>query len=509
MSEQTGEQSMVGYAPTSTRTDSVARNLLLANSANYLEYFIGLIVSLLIARSLGPSDYGIYVFMIWMVSIAVAVTNEGFNLSVTKHVAEDSQDDNRPSISLIVQFFERAHLTRLLIFMLPLALATWLNSVERGTAFTAFAVSALCACFFFRARHMLRVSTFRGMEKFWGVAIAPFVMTPLNLASAIVLYLWGAPIWAYLVQYLVISAGFYLCTRFFLLRRSGYVAPALRHGRFMGYFDKVGEYNRYVGPSAILAYIMASQTEVLFLNLFSSTEVVAFFNVGFVLAGAIATLVPGIINMVLLPMVSRSMAKGIDVVRGIVEQTLRYQLYLNFLVLGPTYLYAETVVVFLFGEEYRAASVPFFWLVVIYCGANFVSAFNSYLLAANEHRLLLRVSIWGAVFGLLCDLVLVYLFDLSGAIWALGLTMFWYVTARIVPANRRLRAVLRPLHLLLTIAFCVLATVLAATASAGTSGVLGAVLGTLLYVLVFSACFYVSPVLPAQGRDYLRGVLSR
>ena len=109
-----------------------------------------------------------------------------------------------------------------------------------------------------------------------------------------------------------------------------------RKPAWSSYFKNVETYNRYITPSAILTYLMASQTEIYFLNLFSTSESVAFFNVGFILATAIATLVPGLINMVLLPMVSRSMSQGIEVVRKIVEDTLRYQLYLNFLVIGPT-----------------------------------------------------------------------------------------------------------------------------------------------------------------------------
>ena len=49
---------------TNLRQEKVVRNLLLANSSNYMEYFFGLLVSMLIARSLGPSEFGTYVFLI-------------------------------------------------------------------------------------------------------------------------------------------------------------------------------------------------------------------------------------------------------------------------------------------------------------------------------------------------------------------------------------------------------------------------------------------------------------
>ncbi len=488
------------------RQSRVVRNLLLANSSNYMEYFFGLLVSMLIARSLGPSEFGTYVFLIWLVSIAVAFANEGLSLSVTKHIAEVNSDEGQPDASTITHYFEHNHRNRILIVMGPLALAAFWNShwSEYGYEFGAFVTVALAMCFYFRARHMLRVSTFKGQEKFWGVAIGPFMVTPINLVSTIILFLLDAPLWMFLLQYLVVSFGFFFCTRWYLLNKSGYRGREVKDSNHNDYFDRIRTYNRYITPSAILTYLMASQTEIYFLNLFSSSESVAFFNVGFVLATAIATLVPGIINMVLLPMVSRSMSKGIDVVRKIVEDTIRYQLYLNFLVIGPTILYADDVVGFLYGDEYSSAAEPFLYMVLIYCASNFVSAFNSYLLSANEHKLIFKVSVIGAVLGILFDVVLIYLYGLNGAIVALALTMLWYVATRIIPANRRLKANMPWAQLVLVAGFCGVATAAVHYLTNGMGGLLGATIGSTLYVILFSLLYYLSPVLPVEGRKFLQ-----
>jgi len=491
---------------TNQRQSLVVRNLLLANSSNYMEYFFGLLVSMLIARSLGPSEFGVYVVLIWMVSIAVAFANEGLSLSVTKHVAEVSEAASQPDSSTIIHYFEYNHRSRIFVIMLPLAIAAIANGYlnDYGLEFGAFVTVALTVCFYFRARHMLRVSTFKGLEQFWGVAIGPFLVTPINLLSTVVLFYFEAPLWMYLAQYCVVSFGFFFATRYYLHKKSGYQGRQPKLAAHNEYFDQVRNYNRYITPSAILTYLMASQTEIFFLNIFSTSESVAFFNVGFVLATAIATLVPGIINMVLLPMVSRSMSQGVDVVRKIVEDTLRYQLYLNFLVIGPTLLYADDVVHFLYGAEYEQASGPFLWLVLIYCASNFVSAFNAYLLSANEHKLIFKVSVIGAVLGIIFDIVLIYYWGLIGAIWALALTMLWYVSMRIIPANRKLKARMPWGQLILVAFFCLGSTAVVHFVTNGLGGFLGALLGSTLYVALFSALYYLSPVLPDEGRNYLQ-----
>ena len=492
-----------------TQQRVLVRNLALANASSYLEYFFGLLVSMLIARSLGPEEYGTYVFLIWLITIAVAFTNEGLSLSITKHVAERTKSSDIPHANKIITFFERNHLGRIGIATLPLIVAAfWSSQASHGYTFAAATAIALSLCFFMRARYMLRISAFKGLENFWGVALASFIVTPINLISAVTLFVLEAPLWSYLLQYVIVSLSFYLCTAFFLFRRVGYQQEPNYLAGNTDYFGRVTTYNRYITPSAILTYLMASQTEIFFLRLFGGTEMVAFFSIGFVLATAIAALVPGIINTILLPMISKSMSRGLDVVRGIVEDTLRYQLYLNFLVIGPTILYADDLVVFLFTQEYVAAGRSFFWMALIYCGANFVSAFNSYLLASDEHKLILKVSIYGAIFGLICDLVLIYYYGLDGAIIALGLTMAWYVVTRIIPANRKLKARLRWSHLAIVAVACALCTFMADQASAGFEGIAAAVVGSTLYVIAFTLCYYFSPVLPSSGRRYLKSRLA-
>lgn len=499
-------------ATTTTAADqqrTLVRNLTLANASSYLEYFFGLVVSMLIARSLGAQEYGTYVFLIWLITIAVAFANEGLSLSITKHVAQRSKSTEIPHANTIISFFERDHLKRIALAVAPLiAAAYWSSHADYGPGFGTIVALGLSLCFFMRARYMLRISAFKGLENYWGVALASFIVTPVNLISAIMLFVLEAPLWSYLVQYALVSLAFYACTTFFLFRRIGYTAVPSDAMGHPDYFQQVNNYNRYITPSAILTYLIASQTEIFFLRLFNGPEVVAFFSIGFVLATAIATLVPGVINAILLPMISKSMSRGLDVVRLIVEDTLRYQLYLNFLVIGPTLLYANDLVVFLYTDEYSAAGRSFLWMVLIYCGANFVSAFNAYLLAADEHKLILKVSIYGAIFGLICDLILIYLYGLDGAIIALALTMAWYVITRIVPANRKLGARLKWSHLLISCAACAGCTLLAQQLTHSLEGIIAAIVGSTLYVIAFTACYYFSPVLPDSGRQYLQSRLS-
>ena len=164
---------------------------------------------------------------------------------------------------------------------------------------------------------------------------------------------------------------------------------------------------------------------------------------------------------------------------------------------------------FLYGDEYSAAAEPFLYMVLIYCASNFVSAFNSYLLSANEHKLIFKVSVIGAALGILLDIVLIYFYGLNGAIVALALTMLWYVSTRIIPANRRLKAKLPWAHFALVGVFCGGSTFLVHLITNGMGGLPGAVIGSALYTLFFSALYYLSPALPTEGRRYIQNRLTQ
>src|SRR6185437_8577763 len=71
----------------STR-DSALRNTLFSSIGIYTEYFLGMVAAIMVARHLGPTDYGIYGLFIWFASVGVVVTNSGVTNGVIKFVAE-------------------------------------------------------------------------------------------------------------------------------------------------------------------------------------------------------------------------------------------------------------------------------------------------------------------------------------------------------------------------------------------------------------------------------------
>ena len=76
----------------------------------YSEYFLGLIVSLAIARSLSTDDYGIYSSILWLAGLITLAINAGLALNVTKFVAEFKKKDESALPAIIAYFWQIQHI---------------------------------------------------------------------------------------------------------------------------------------------------------------------------------------------------------------------------------------------------------------------------------------------------------------------------------------------------------------------------------------------------------------
>ena len=66
----------------------LALNTLYSGLGLYAEYAATLVVSIVVARRLGPDDYGIYTLLMWVVAVGVAIANNGLITGVMKFIGE-------------------------------------------------------------------------------------------------------------------------------------------------------------------------------------------------------------------------------------------------------------------------------------------------------------------------------------------------------------------------------------------------------------------------------------
>ena len=377
-------------------------NMFSSGIASWAEFFLGMLASIVIARSLLPDQYGHFSFMMWCATLFVIVGNGGLSTGAIKFVAE--QDDQRRDIVL-------GHLAKLQNYSLTVAALIAAVSILVFPDF--FLASAplpawalLLTASLFKASYIFWMSATQGHENFHRIARVVLIVAPSNLAANLMI--------AWLSPSLLNFIAVYLLTS--LLYR-GLVAP-WRHTSMplpdTATRRRVSKHLIITGASIILSFFVLRQSEILFLRVFSSPSDIAFFSIAYTIGFALAALIPGAYAALLLPMMSRESAES-SLAAETYPRSLRYLMLLAAPMAVGTWLLGEYLILTLYGEAYRPAVMALFWVIAGVAISATSQAAVSLLVSQDQQGRVLRINLLVAVVVLASDAVLISRFGLYGA----------------------------------------------------------------------------------------------
>lgn len=334
----------------------------------YSEYFLGLLVSIIIARNLSTEDYGIYSSAIWVAGLITISINAGLSITVTKFVAEFKLKNQKQLLSFLV-FIHRILIKRILFVIVCFSLLILFEMKIMNVPF--WLIITILSCAIFKAIYVYKTSVFKGLQRFDILAKTSVIANPINLVSVACCAYFFPTVEGFLLAYCFACLAFYLSILTFNKQ-----IPA--GGRD---FSSIEEHRRRISSqvysaSAIIFFgaIVFRQSQVLVLENTGFLSEAGYFNIAFILATSAVTLIPGIYQEILLPKITQAVGKG-NLKEGIL-QAQRYLLILCLLVLLPVLLYADIVIDILYGERYKDAVfalqviIVLRVLVVINDGAN-------------------------------------------------------------------------------------------------------------------------------------------
>jgi O-antigen/teichoic acid export membrane protein len=151
---------------------AVLRSITLVSAATYIEYALGLVVSIWIARTLGPADFGRYAFTLWLCGWLMTCSNHALTTSSTKFIAE-ADGAGAPGIASHIahRLSGYQHLSTLVVvtlFVLLTALVRpdeWQQFLLPVTVYVVIAVAA-------KANYFMLVAIEKGQERFEPAAIS-------------------------------------------------------------------------------------------------------------------------------------------------------------------------------------------------------------------------------------------------------------------------------------------------------------------------------------------------
>jgi O-antigen/teichoic acid export membrane protein len=421
------------------RRQGVLRSALLMTGATYINYGTGLVISMLIARHLGPAEYGKYAYLIWLTGVLIALVSNGLTTTAIRFVSESNAAD--PAQAAAVHgWLKKGHLvSQVAVAAAFLAAVPFLQPAGwQGQLWAFAALTIVCAAT--KGNYIFNASVAKGYGQFSVEAVTSNLMSVGTLIAVVALTLAGARIEHYLAVFLAASVGHALIA-FMLLKRAGIRAargalPAALQTRVSRHFG----WTLMLTLTAAFGY---GAMETFLLNRYAGAEAVGFFLLAAALAkGGVELLSSGLSSVLMSQMAHAYGAHGDAEVDRILSDNARLYHFLGLVLAGVGFFWAEPVVRLMYGTRYDDVAWVLQAMVLISGLAMTEGAFGARLSTTDHQRArALIVSIVAGSSALLAFL-LVPAYGLKGALISLavsrgaGVATVWIYT--IVSLNVRL-----------------------------------------------------------------------
>ena len=391
------------------------RNTLYSSVGMYTEYVLGMLTSIIIARHLGPDDFGEYSLVIWLVAMGVAITNSGTASAAIKFVAESRGSGHTENIPLLLDYLRRAQRIFLVVVLLAgVPLFLMLGGHVAPHVNHAVVLGFLMVAVALRAAYMFNIGVAKGFEDFRATAIVALVSTPINLALVIAAWFFDAPVEWLLVIFLLSSLVFFLVSSRMTASMLPERIPGVQLPEIL--MSRVRRHMGWTALTVSVGFLAASEVEVLFLNLYADSHDAGQFKVAYQLALGASMLVPGVFGALLLPMMANALSRGQEAAGRRFVASTAYLALLALPLVAFGAVFSTAVIHVLYGEEFLPAGPVFAFCLAATGMTSITLAGSSLLVSADRQRSILMIMAGLAVLKIAAGALLISRFGLTGAV---------------------------------------------------------------------------------------------
>jgi O-antigen/teichoic acid export membrane protein len=374
----------------------------------YSEYFLGLIVSLTIARSLSTDDYGIYSSILWIAGLITLAINAGLAINVTKFVAEFKKKDEESLPAIIAYFWRIQHIRIAIVAVIAcgiLACTYGSSKMEMWLLITLF----ICATI--KADYMFRMAIFKGIKRYDVLAKTSLIANPFNIVTVLLCAYFGASLENFILVYCSACLIYGASSRFFNSE-----LPEKKWNESVVEAHKKRIVFQMLSATGIvfLGALIFRQSQVIVLEQNNFLSEAGFFNIAFLLSTAAMTLIPGVYQEILLPKITDAVQNG-DV-ESQVAQAERYLITLSLLVVFPVLIYADVIIDILYGERYKGAVFPLQVMIVLKTILTFNQGANLTLISNDKQVGMVKIKVVMIVIAAVLSVILVSQWGMNGAL---------------------------------------------------------------------------------------------
>ena len=388
----------------------------LMTGSTYVSFALGMLVSALIARSLGPEEFGRYAYLVWLSGLLVTVANNGLTTTVIRFVSE-SIGRNQPTVAsdvhgwlLRAQYLSLAAVAITFVLVLEWTLpAGWAGHIALFGGAVLISVIA-------KTLYLFSISTAKGAGQYAVEAASTVGMSLGNMACVGVLFLMHAPMAAYAGLFAITSLGYFLVAQW-MLRRRGIVAT--RNALEPEFANQLRQHLFWTVVLAVAAAFSNKASETFLLNRYVGPVEVGFFSVAAALArGGIELLSAGLTTVLMPAMAHAYGAGGKARAHSILSDSVRYFGFAGLLLAGVGFMWADLVVELMYGPQYKPVAAVLQVMVVVAGVTLPQGAFGALLSTTNHQKLRAIVAALSLVVSAVAALLLVPTYGLTGAVIA-------------------------------------------------------------------------------------------
>lgn len=396
------------------RRMAALRSVALVSASTYVEYALGLFISVWIARALGPADFGRYAFTVWLCGWLMTCSNHALTTSSTKFIAEAYGADSPEVASHIAYRLARNQAWScaavIALFFVGVAVIRpqeWAGFILPITALVAVGVVA-------KANYSLWVAVSKGQEKFEPVSIATVISGVIMLALVALASIVHAGLIAF-VGIFTIS-----CLVLNLINRIAYRHYCLPFGPGEVPADMSRRLTRHLRLTAVLILLLALKSntvEVFLLNTYANSTAVGFFAIaGTLTRGAVELFSVGL-TTTLLPYMARAFGQsGQAQATRVLSEATRFYWATGLMIAGLGFITTPSLVTLMYGNKYVDA-VPAIEVTLVLAGlllmTNSIAAFQ---VVTDRQGDRLRISGSALVINVILGFSLIPRFGLLGAV---------------------------------------------------------------------------------------------
>ena len=373
------------------------------------------VLSIWIARRLGPANYGIFNLVLWFAGTVSWIVGMGLIHAVTKFVAEHDGKNERATIRAIIFFVLKIEValsivtTGVLIFFRT-PIADYFFTPNESFFFFLAALGLLPGVI-----TAIFSAAIEGIQKFEYFTWSSLVITPFSVAAKIAVLLAGKGISGLLVVMLIfscINAVFY----FFVLRKEGILGRGLTGALGAGLKKRLHGYNSSVMAILLCDKIVWDKSENFFLGRLCSAAEIGYYNLGFNVAKTFMNILPNTFWRVLFPAMSGYFGSGDrEKMKRLYFITTRYLAFVSFPVGVAGAILAYQLLFYLYGYDFvdaqRALQIIFICSIL----SSMNEPGSAILYGYEKQHFILKYGLVLAVVNIVLDIFIIKRYGAVGA----------------------------------------------------------------------------------------------